>query len=119
MNNPPVLLDYRAVARQIIALSDVRKKTQFAKHSLLQAKDSSQEDSRYYAITALVATSIEPRRAGAVTKRLLPALDAYQNEKLADLSPEEGELQRTEFVERFLKFEYGVRSDDAAINGQR
>jgi hypothetical protein len=102
----PILIDYPSVARQVIKLFDVRQKAPFTHHSLLQARGFSKDDSRYYSIAALIATAIEPRRAGAVTKKLLPALDAYQNEKRVDLPPEELESRRAEFVERFLKLEY-------------
>lgn len=106
MNATSVLPDYHDVARQIVRLSEIRRKTHFPEHSSPHAKDFTKADARYYAVTALVATAIEPRRAAAVTKKLLPGLDAYENEKLGGLSTEELETRRTEFVERFLKFEF-------------
>jgi hypothetical protein len=106
MNTNSILPDYHDVARQIVRLSDIRQKSPQAANPSMHARNFSDADSRYYAITALVATAIEPRKAGAVTKKLLPGLDAYENEKLVGLPAEELEIRRTEFVERFLKFEY-------------
>lgn len=106
MNNALEAIDFPAVARQIVKLSDIRQKSYFAGHSLVHAKDFSPDDSRYYSITALIATAIEPSRAGAVAKRLLPALDEFQTQQLIGLSPEEFDAQREGFVERALRAEY-------------
>jgi hypothetical protein len=104
--NPPQLTDFSSVARQIVKLSDLRQKNFFAGHSLIHAKDLSPGESRYYSITALIATAVEPSRAGAVTRRLLPALDEFQAGQPIELSSEECEAQRAGFVERFLRNEY-------------
>lgn len=98
--------DFSSVARQIVKLSDIRQKNFFAGHSLIHAKDFSPGESRYYSITALIATAIDPGRAGSVTKRLLPALEEFQDEQPNGLSREELDAQRGDFVERFLRNEY-------------
>jgi hypothetical protein len=106
MNNTLQAIDFSAVARQLVKLSDIRQKSYFAGHSLIHAKDFSSEESRYYSITALIATAIDPGRAGAVTKRLLAALDEFQEQQMIGLSAGEFDAQREAFVERFLRSEY-------------
>ncbi|HEY4247720.1 MAG TPA: hypothetical protein VGM64_12750 [Lacunisphaera sp.] len=104
--NTSHLIDFSSVARQIVKLSDIRQTSYFSGHSLIHAKDLSPAESRYYSITALIATAIDPGRAGAVTKRLLPALDEFQGGQMIGLSAEEFDAQREVFVERFLRGEY-------------
>jgi len=104
MNSVTLGYDYPAIARQVLKISDFRQRTQLQELSL--NKNFSQETARYYAVAAVIATAIEPQKAGAVAKKLLTALDGFQKEKLDARDPEEAQHCREEFVERFLKFEY-------------
>ena len=104
--NTPVLIDYTTVARQILKVSDIRKTETFSRRSTAQSEDFSREDYRYFTITALITTAIDPQKAGPVTKRLLNALDKFEIEMLTGLPPSVREHRREVFVTEFLKHEY-------------
>ena|SRR5215216_1778577 len=99
-----VAYDYPAIAKQILKVSDFRQKTPLTERSL--NKDFSQEIARFYAVSSVIATAIEPEKADTVAKKLLKSLDAYQREKLSSLKPEDALHCREEFVADFLKSEY-------------
>jgi hypothetical protein len=102
----PVLIDFHTVARQIVKISDIRKKETLTSQSPVQAKDFSREDYRYFTITALIATAIEPSKSAAVTKRLLSGLDRFETDMLDGLPSSVSEHRREVFVAEFLKYEY-------------
>lgn len=104
--NSPVLPDFSSVAQQIIKISDFRQKMHFTEDPLVRGKEFSSESARYHSVTAVIATAVEPQKAGSVAKKLLASLDAFQKEKLQNLTPEEATKSREMFVERFLRFEY-------------
>jgi hypothetical protein len=103
-----VSIDYPAIAKQIVKLSDLRLKAQFVGHSLVQTERRfSLQDSRYYAVTALIATTIDPKKAGAVTKKLLAALDDFQVGMTVGMESAAVNARREVFVAEFLRFEFG------------
>ncbi len=103
----PVLIDFHTVARQIVTVSDIRKQETLTRHSPVEAKDFSREDYRYFTVTALIATAIEPSKSAAVTKRLLSAMDKFETDTLDGLPASVSDHRREVFVAEFLKHEYG------------
>jgi len=102
----PVLIDYDAVAKQLLKISDIRKTEPLTRRSPAQVSNFSREDYRYYTVTALIATAIEPQKAGAVTKKLLVALDKFEADVSTGLPPSIAERRREVFVADFLREEY-------------